>query len=136
MVYSLDMSAISLLQSINNQVDSLYDAEIAKELHEIIQRAIVDKQISSDDADRLVELLPRLAQKPQKKDDSKDDEEITEEWPEWKERPYAKYLREVEKLRQLLSNREFLQYAVYQKRPRQNNGCKAIAKLIDRTHEL
>ena len=57
MTYKLEQYEICLLQAINCQLDSLYSAEIAMELRQILLQAISIGQIDADQVKRLKELL-------------------------------------------------------------------------------
>lgn len=115
-VYKLERYEISLLQSINCQLDTLYSDEIAEELRTLLLQVISTCEIKEEQLERLVELLPQFKAPVKLETQSvKEDEEFLSEWPGWENTSIQQRRRKILFLHHLLENRLFTQYTVYQK---------------------
>lgn len=120
MDYDLQPEEICLLQSINCNLDSLYETDVAKEIRSIFLFAITEKKITKDQYDRLLELLPLFRQqKPENKDSVAKDEDA---WAEVKDDPHAQQKKVIRKLEHEMTQRLFIQYSVYQNNPRERKA--------------
>lgn len=129
--YKLEQYEICLLQAINCQLDSLYSAEIAMELRQILLQAISIGQIDADQVKRLKELLIQFDTHTQgDSPPAEEDEEFYTEWPEWKAVENANLKRKIMYLHHHLSNWLITQYVVYQKQL-MHRPSKGIDKVLD-----
>lgn len=116
--FKLQECEISLLHSICWELDSMVDDFISREVKQIVEKALMSGEISKNDLERLLKLLPQLEPMSSKLDNSEEivaDSDVDEDWPEWEESKQAKQKRKIQALQQQLSNWLFTQYAVYQK---------------------
>ena len=131
MTYKLEQHEICLLQAINCQIDSLYNAEIALEIRQILLQAIVCGQIEEDQVKRLKELLIQFnTYGSDKSSSAEEDNEFYEEWPEWKSVENTNIKRKILYLHHHLSNWLLIQYAVYQKQL-MHRPSKGANKILD-----
>ena len=130
MTYKLEQYEISLLQTINCQLDTLYNETVAKELREIVLQAISTGQIEKDQLKRLQKLLLQFDTHTEESPQSDSDEEFYEEWPEWKTISDAGIKRKILYLHHHLSNWLLIQYVVYQKQL-MYKPSKGINKILD-----
>lgn len=129
--YKLEQYEICLLQAINCQLDSLYSAEIAMELRQILLQAISSGQIDADQVKRLKEVLVQFDTYTQDESSpTEEDEEFYKEWPEWKAVENANIKRKIMFLHHHLTNWLITQYVVYQKQL-MNRPSKGINKVLD-----
>ena len=79
MAYKLEQYEISLLQTINCQLDTLYNETVAKELREILLQAISTGQIEEDQLKRLQKLLLQFDTHTEESPPTDSDEEFYED---------------------------------------------------------
>lgn len=114
MYLQLEESDICLLQTINCNIDILYEDEIRGELRRIIISSVVNKKITIEDLNRLLELLLQF-KTYQQQDYREESDEFSVDWPEFKKCSNVKYKRNVVRICQRLNNLLFMQYVVNQK---------------------
>lgn len=116
--FNLKEHEISLLHSVCWELDSMVDDLIAREVRQLVEKALMSGEISKTDLERLLKLLPQLeimATESNNSEDDATDDDIDEDWPEWDESNKEKQKRRLRSFQQQLSNWLFTQYAIYQK---------------------
>ena len=115
--FELKEYEISLFHSLLWELDSMVDGLISQEIRKIVEKALLSGEISKDDLERLLKLLPQLeileTESVDEVTDSSDD--INDDWPEWEKAQTEKHRRHLLSIQQQLSNWLFTQYALYQK---------------------
>ena len=114
MTYQLNETDKAQLSTFRTQLFYRYREEDALIMDKIIERALLNGWMSKDDVYELVEVLPRIIPSPQETPQEKSESQSVD-WNEYIDEQRARYKREMERLRQTLSNWIFMQSAVYRK---------------------
>lgn len=124
MIYHLNETEIKQIQTWIPQIQEYYAESDAVQLAAILQNALSKGFMDENEIYRLLNLLPHIIPKQcEEMKEADDAEEI--QWDAYIDEQQARYKREIDKFRQMLSNWIFLQNAVYQR------NLKALSKPID-----
>lgn len=114
MVYHLNKTELSQISTWSAQLSGCYSESDAIQLCNIARKALANGYLDENDVYELLDLLPRIIPEPEEQEIRKSDDDIVD-WQEYMDEHQVKYKREMDKLRQTLSNWIFLQSAVYRK---------------------
>lgn len=119
MPYTLEEFEISFFQSINMQLDILYEGSVLEELRTVLLKVISSGEIKLEEIKKLLALLPLQHQRNKTQaaefDETETDDEFDQEWLGWDRSDNSYHRQEIRRFQNRLTNLLFTQYAVYQK---------------------
>lgn len=116
MIYHLNEAEQMQIQTWIPLIQDYYAESDAVQLAAILQNALSNGFVDEKEIYRLLDLLPQIIPGPHEEIKGADASEETG-WDAYISEQQARYKREMNKFRQLLSNRIFLQNAVYRRDP-------------------
>lgn len=123
MIHHLSETDMAQLETLKERANSYYHKEDAIRLERVIERVLQKGLMDETDIYELIDVLPKIIPMPVEEDFP--EEKQGTDWKECIDENHSMFKREMEKLYQMLSNRVFMQNAIYQRNlEHRNPHCK------------
>ena len=129
MLYHLNETELIQFNTWSTKLSRYYIESDVLHLHKIACKALTNGYLDENDIYELLDILPRIILDAKAEVVDQPAEDVTD-WQENMDEQLVKYKREMDKLRQTLSNWIFLQSAVYRKniKPAESSSGRIYAK--------